>query len=664
MIFFSERTYDLSVTDTTGSGSQTFSAPAFDPDDHRPHGSTAALTLGALGVVFGDIGTSPLYALKTAFSVDHNTVEPTVDHVYGIASLVFWTITVVVTVKYISYMLRADNDGEGGILSLVSLIRSRVGKDQNGNFKFSKCVLVLGMMGAALFYGDSVITPAISVLSAVEGLQVSTPAVEGWTMPLAFLILTVLFLAQRFGTGRVGHAFGPVMVLWFVVLAALGIPHIITNPGVILGLSPVYAVSFVAGEPMMAFIAMGAIVLTITGAEALYADMGHFGSRPIRLAWFYVVFPALIINYLGQAALILNQPDTAVAPFFSMAPNWGRIPLVILATLATVIASQAVISGAFSVSQQATRLGLLPRLTIKHTSKVEGGQIYVPAINTVLYIGVSILLFAFQDSEKLASAYGLAVTGTLLLESTLFLTLARVHWHWAWWKIGLFAAIIGGAEFTYFSANVTKILHGGWLPLVIASIVLLVMTIWLWGRRLISAERERREGALNEFIECVRTKDIPRVPGLAVFPHPNMTTAPLALRANLEFNQVLHERIVIMQFVNAKVPHIRHVDRVTVDELGYGDDKIVGVTVRIGFNDSQDVPRSLILAADKIKEFEVSEEEARYFLSSVTVETAKEGWRSWRQMIFIALNANSANRTRVFHLPPDRTAVVGARISI
>lgn len=635
-------------------------APAFDPDDNRPHGTIAALTLAALGVVFGDIGTSPLYSLQTTFSAEHNAVTATTDHVYGIASLVFWTITIIVTVKYVAFILRADNDGEGGILALVALLRNHV---RDGS-KTARIVMVLGLLGAALFYGDSVITPAISVLSAVEGLKLSNPALEQWTMPLSFVILTGLFLAQRFGTAKVGRAFGPVMVLWFIVLAALGVPHIIANPAVIEGLLPHHAVTFIVAEPMIAFIAMGAIVLTITGAEALYADMGHFGARPIRLAWFYVVFPALVLNYLGQAALIIENPGAAASPFFSLAPNWARLPLVILATAATVIASQAVISGAYSVSQQAVRLGLLPRLTIKHTSKVEGGQIYVPVINGILYLGVVVLLLAFGSSEHLASAYGLAVTGTLVLTSALFLIFARRVWAWAWWKIIAFAVIIGGAELTYFGANLTKVAHGGWLPLLIAAIVITVMTTWLRGRELISAKREAREGSLHEFIESVRGCEIRRVPGLAVFPHPNLTTTPLALRSILQFNQVLHERIVIMQFINESVPHIRHVDRVTVDDLGYSDDGIVAVTVRIGFNDSQDVPRSLVLAAPQITEFAVDEAEARYFLSSVSVEAAEEGWRHWRRVLFVALSANAANRTKVFHLPPDRTAVVGARIAI
>lgn len=524
--------------------------------------------------------------------------------------------------------------------------------------------MVLGLLGAALFYGDSLITPAISVLSAIEGLTLTNPGLSAWTMPIAIVILTVLFLGQRFGTAKVGSAFGPIMVVWFVVLALLGIPHIIAHPGVVYGLLPHNAVVFIVSEPFIAFIAMGAIVLTITGAEALYADMGHFGPKAIRLSWFTVVFPALIINYLGQAAMIIERPSTAASPFFSLAPTWARLPLVVLATLATVIASQAVISGAFSVSQQAVRLGLLPRLTVKHTSKVEGGQIYVPGINAVLFIGVMTLILAFRSSEHLANAYGLAVTGTLLLTTCLFLILTLRVWHWKAWQLVSFGVIIGGAETTYFSANVTKIAHGGWLPLLIAAIVLVIMTTWRRGRGIVNAKREAREGSLPEFIEAVRDAEVPRVPGLAVFPHPGLATTPLALRSNYDFNHVLHERIVIMQFVNEHVPHIRHVDRVSVDSLGFDDDGIVAVTVRIGFNDSMDVPRSLALAAPLITEFSVDEAEARYFLSAVTVEVGKDGWRNWRRALFVALSNNAAERTRAFHLPPERTVVVGARVAV
>ncbi|GMA21195.1 KUP/HAK/KT family potassium transporter [Arsenicicoccus piscis] len=418
------------------------------------------LTLGALGVVFGDIGTSPLYSLQTVFSIEHNTVEPTHQDVYGVISLVFWSITVVVSIKYVAFILRADNDGEGGILALAALLRSKLGSDRHT----TAVVLLLGIVGAALFYGDSVITPAISVMSAVEGLEVANPGFASWVLPCSVGILAVLFVVQRFGTEVVGRAFGPVMVCWFVLLAVLGVPHIAQHPEILRSVSPTYAILFGIDRPWVAFVAMGAVVLTITGAEALYADMGHFGARPIRLAWFGLVFPSLLLNYLGQGAMMLHDPSTVANPFFSLAPSWATVPLVVLATLATVIASQAVISGAFSVSRQAVRLGLLPRLTVNHTSREEGGQIYVPAINWLLFGGVLLLVGVFQASARLATAYGLAVTGTLLLTTGLFLLLAHHVWGWATWKLALFAVVIGGAELTFFAANLTKLVTGGWLP--------------------------------------------------------------------------------------------------------------------------------------------------------------------------------------------------------
>ncbi len=383
------------------------------------------------------------------------------------------------------------------------------------------------------------------------------------------------------------------MVIWFVVLAVMGVPHIIRRPGVLLGLSPTFVVSFIADHPFTAFIAMGAVVLVITGAEALYADMGHFGRRPIRVAWFAVVFPALILNYLGQAALILDDPSAVANPFYLLAPSWARWPLVVLATLATVIASQAVISGAFSVSRQAVRLGYLPHLTVRHTSTVESGQIYVPAVNWLLFAGVLVLMLVFESSNKLATAYGLAVTGTLILTTTLFLMYAAIAWQWATWKLVLAGVVFGGIELTYFGANLTKIVQGGWLPLLVAAIVVTVMTTWQRGRKIITARRVDVEGPLPEFVDQLDTEGIPRVPGTAVFPHPTKLTAPLALRANVEFNHVLHERVVIVSVLSENVPHVPPDDRLAIDELGAADDGIVHLSVRFGFQDEQDIPEVL-----------------------------------------------------------------------
>ncbi|HEX3590157.1 MAG TPA: KUP/HAK/KT family potassium transporter, partial [Pseudonocardiaceae bacterium] len=461
----------------------------------RPHhhgGSTLGLSLGALGVVFGDIGTSPLYALQTVFSLDHGAVRPVPADVYGVISLVFWTILLIVSVKYVLFVMRADNDGEGGIMALAALIRRLLA----GRTRLVATAVLLGVIGASLFFGDSVITPAISVLSAVEGLDVISPGVHDAILPVGAAILIVLFVVQRFGTHLVGRFFGPVMLLWFVVIAVLGIPSIVHDPGVLRSLSPTYAVAFVAGHPFRAFIAMGAVVLSITGAEALYADMGHFGRPPIRRAWFFLVFPALTLNYLGQGALILRQPDAVDNPFYRQVPGWGQIPMVVLATVATVIASQSVISGAFSVARQATRLGFLPHLTVKHTSQEEGGQIYVPAVNWLLMAGVLLLMFAFRSSAALATAYGLAVTGTFLLTTALFLVLAGGAWHWPVWRLVVIAVVIGGLELTFLGANLTKVVHGGWLPLLIALCVVVVMTTWQRGRRIVTERRESLEGEL------------------------------------------------------------------------------------------------------------------------------------------------------------------------
>jgi KUP system potassium uptake protein len=624
-------------------------------------GGLYGLALGALGVVFGDIGTSPLYAVQTVFAIDDGAVKPTVADVYGVVSLIFWSITVVVSIKYVSFILRADNDGEGGIMALAALVRTVSG----ATARRAAFALGLGVLGASLFYGDSLITPAISVLSAVEGLEVAQPELADAILPIGVVILAVLFAAQRFGTHRVGGLFGPVMVVWFVVLAVLGVPHIVGHPGVLLGLSPTFAVSFVADHPYTAFLAMGAVVLVITGAEALYADMGHFGRRPIRVSWFAVVFPALILNYLGQAALLLDNPSAVTNPFYLLAPSWARWPLVVLATLATVIASQAVISGAFSVSRQAVRLGYLPQLTVRHTSTVESGQIYVPAVNWLLFAGVLVLMLVFESSSKLASAYGLAVTGTLILTTTLFLMYAAIAWQWATWKLVLAGVVFGGVELTYLGANLIKFVEGGWLPLLVAAIVVTVMTTWQRGRKIITARRVEVEGPLPEFIERLDAEDISRVPGTAVFPHPTKLTAPLALRANVEFNHVLHERVVIVSVLSENVPHVPPGDRLAFDELGNADDGITHLSVRFGFQDEQDLPAVLRQAGALSPDLDVDLDTASYFLSRMTIERGPQpGMSAWRKRMFIGLSHNAANPAAYFCLPVDRTVIMGSRIEL
>jgi KUP system potassium uptake protein len=638
------------------------SADALDTQPPGQHGGPAmALAVGALGVVFGDIGTSPLYALQTVFSIDNGAVQPVPGDVYGVISLVFWSILLIVSVKYVVFVMRADNDGEGGIMALAALIRGRV----TGQPRLVALAMLLGVVGASLFFGDSVITPAISVLSAVEGIEVVSPGVRDAILPIGVAILIVLFLVQRFGTHQVGRLFGPVMLLWFLTLAALGVPRIVARPAVLRGLSPTYAIAFVTDHPYIAFIAMGAVVLAITGAEALYADMGHFGRPPIRRAWFAVVFPALTLNYLGQGALILGREDAVSNPFYLLAPNWAQIPLIVLATLATVIASQAVISGAYSVTRQAMRLGFLPRLTVRHTSQQESGQIYVPGVNWVLLGGVLILTVTFRSSAALATAYGLAVTGTLLLTTALFLVLAATAWQWPRWRLVVIGIVFGGVELTFFAANLTKVVHGGWLPLLLGALVVLIMLIWRRGHRLVTARRVDVEGRLTDFVEQLRRRPLTRVPGTAVFPHPTKETVPLALRANADFNEVVHEHVVIVSVISENVPHVPRGERFDVDALSHSDDGIVHLSVRFGFQDDQNIPAALRDAFMLTSELETDPDTAFYFLSRITIELGAAGdMPTWQKRVFIGLSHNAASPATYFRLPVDRTVVMGTRIEL
>ncbi|GAB3065823.1 potassium transporter Kup [Intrasporangium mesophilum] len=618
----------------------------------------APLALGALGVVFGDIGTSPLYALQTVFSIDDNMVATTPGDVYGVISLVFWSITLVVSVKYVAFILRADNDGEGGVMALAALARTAV---RPGGKRFG-LVMLLGVLGASLFYGDSVITPAISVMSAIEGLSVSTPSLAHLVVPIGAAIITALFAGQRFGTHLVGRFFGPIMVLWFVVLAVMGLGQVIGDPAILAGLSPHYALLFVVEHPVVAFVAMGAVVLSITGAEALYADMGHFGRRPISRAWFVVVFPALTLNYLGQGALILNDPSAAASPFFHLAPDALGFPLVILATVATVIASQSVISGAYSVSRQAERLGYLPRLTVHHTSTEERGQIYVPAINWTLYVGVILLLVIFQSSERLATAYGLAVTGTFLITTTLFLIYAQAAWNWSRGQLLLLGVPLAVLELTYFGANLTKLFHGGWLPVLIAVIVATVMLTWQRGRVLVTERRVAMEGPLDPFVEWLHEDPVSKVPGTAVFLHPDKLSTPLALRENAMFNHVIHETVLIVSTASMNVPFVADHERVVLDHLGDPYDAITHLTVHFGFQEDQDVPRALAVARD-LKIFAVDPDTAYYFLSRITLQRGPgREMPPWRKRLFLGLAHNAASPTQYFRLPEDRTVAMGATV--
>ncbi|WP_233189247.1 potassium transporter Kup [Subtercola sp. Z020] len=626
----------------------------------------AGLAVAALGVVFGDIGTSPLYSLQTVFSIDGGIVQATPDDVYGVISLMFWAVTIVVSVKYVSILMRADNDGEGGVMALAAL-GQRLYAAREGKAGKAVLFLLIAIVGVSLFYGDSLITPAISVLSAVEGLQIAVPQVSHLVVPIAAVILAGLFAFQRFGTGRVGKLFGPVMLLWFFVIAAAGAVMVVQHPSVLVGLSPTYAVAFIVGHPVIAFVAMGAVVLVITGAEALYADMGHFGRPPIRRAWFFVVFPALVLNYLGQAALILQDPAARQSPFFLLFPDWARLPVVILATIATVIASQAVISGAFSLTRQAIQLGLLPPLTVRHTSEREGGQVYLPAVNALLFVGVMAVMLVFRSSAALATAYGVSVTGALVVDTVLLLLVAPRLWGWGPIKIGLAAIAFGGLELTFFAGNLSKVLHGGWVPLLVALAVILVMTTWRKGRDLVIAGRIQKEGSLQQFVHAVNSKKILRVPGVAIFLHPNRDSTPLALRANVERNKVLHKRVIIVTVVIENVPHVSPRDAFEYNDLGYSDDGIDHVKVRFGFSDTPNIPRALRKAC-ALGVLDLTGKQidaASYFVSRGAIRpTRAPGMTAWRKTLFVGLAQNAANPAARFALPASRTVTMGSDIDI
>ncbi|MDN6431448.1 potassium transporter Kup [Corynebacterium flavescens] len=624
-------------------------------------GGSPLLALGALGVVFGDIGTSPLYALHTAFSMEHNAVEVDTRNVYGVISMVLWTITVIVTVKYVLLVTRADNDGQGGILALVALLRRHL----KGRHRLGMLVTVCGMIGAALFIGDAVITPAISVLSAVEGMAVVSPDLHHYVVPVAIVVLSALFLIQPFGTGKVGRAFGPIMLAWFITMAVLGVPQIVAHPAILASLSPHWALSLLLREPLEAFILMGAIVLTVTGAEALYADLGHFGATAIRSAWFWVAMPSLMVVYLGQGALVISHPAAVSNPLFHLAPPSLQIPLVVFATVATIIASQAVISGAFAVIRQAVRLNLLPRMTVRHTSTSEEGQIYLPLVNALIYCGVVALILIFRSSERLAEAYGLAVTGTLVLESLLFLLFAHLAWGWRWRAVGCYVLAIGSLELLLLAANSTKIFVGGWLPIGMAGLIFLLMVIWRRGSRRLLKRRGELEGMLPEFIAALPERNIRRIAGTAVYTHPNPETTPLALVRCVEDFHVLHEHVLIVRLVAMNVPHVPPVERISVDNLSSIREGIVHVTVRAGFADDQDIPANLRYGLSQHPELDVDLDSALYFLSVLTLRPAEvRHWNQWHQRLFLSMDRNQAKRTEAFHLPPRQTVVLGSELHL
>jgi KUP system potassium uptake protein len=636
------------------------------PRAHRAATAQGALAVAALGVVFGDIGTSPLYTIQSVFNPhDPHPVAASVESVFGVISLIFWSVTIIVTITYVGLVMRADNDGEGGILALITLIRRRGGP---GGRRTKAGLAALGVFGASLFFGDSMITPAISVLSAIEGLKIAAPSLGHLVVPITVAIIVVLFGVQRIGTGGVGRLFGPVMVVWFAVIGACGIRGIVRQPEILKALSPTYAVEFLAGHFSVAFFSLAAVVLAVTGAEALYADMGHFGRRPIVLGWFALVFPACILSYLGQGALILGNPRGSIGnPFFLLVPEWGRVPLVILAAAATVIASQAVITGAFSVAQQAAQLGYLPRLRIQHTSAVAFGQIYVPWINWVLLVSVLTLVVTFRTSAALAFAFGMAVTGTITITTLLFLYIARSHWGKPLWLVAIGGGGLLTVDLLFFAANLTKLVSGAWLPLLIALVTFTVLTTWQRGRELVTRQRRREEGSLRAFVEQLRVMQPPpvRVPGTAVFLNRAKDTAPLALRANVEHNHVLHEHVVILSIETLPLPHVPPGERVIIDDLGHRDDGILHVTARLGYMDEPNVPDILQLAREAEIESPLDEHDVSYFLSTIALHAGGRGgmWK-WRKRLFVATSRITADAADHFGLPRERTVIIGSRIDL
>jgi KUP system potassium uptake protein len=650
------------------SGSDDSSAPAPKTrgvDSGPRETARLAMVVGALGVVFGDLGTSPLYTLQTVFNPDDpHPVPVSARNVYGVVSLVFWSVTIIVSVTYVLLAMRADNEGEGGIMALITLLRP--GRGKRGR-RTAAVLAALGIFGASLFFGDSMITPAISVLSAVEGLKIVQPSLDNAVLPITAAIIVVLFLVQSRGTAAVGRVFGPVMILWFTVIGACGIAGIADHPGILRALSPAYALGFLFGHFGTAFFSLAAVVLAVTGAEALYADMGHFGRRSITRAWVFLVFPACILSYFGQGALILADTHNVSSPFFLLVPGWGRLPMVILATAATVIASQAVITGAYSVASQAARLGYLPRLRITHTSESTIGQIYVPLINWLLLASVLTLIFAFRTSTALAFAFGMAVTGTITITTLLLFYVARTRWGTPMWLVALGATALLSVDLLFVAANLTKLVHGAWLPLLIGLTAFTVMTTWQRGRKVVTAERARREGSLREFVDELYSGETPvlQVPGTAVFLNRHRQTTPLAMRANVERNHVRHDQVVILSIETEPVPRVQADERIVIDDLGYSDDGIIHVTARYGYMETPDVPGALAMLDPARTEGTLVLDEATYFLSKIELRPGKAPtMRPWRKRLFVATSYITGDAAEHFGLPRDRTIIMGSNIEV
>ncbi|WP_448204650.1 potassium transporter Kup [Azospirillum sp. sgz302134] len=624
------------------------------PTESEQHKRLAPLLLAALGVVYGDIGTSPLYTLRECFG--HVGLRLTEGNVLGILSLVFWALILVVTIKYVTFVMRADNRGEGGILALMTLAlrKSSPSAYPRG------LLLVFGMFGASLFFGDSLVTPAISVLSAVEGLKVVAPALEAWVIPLTVAILIGLFLVQRAGTAKVGRLFGPVMLLWFATLGILGLVHIVQGPGVLRALSPAWALSFAAENGWLAFVALGSVVLAVTGGEALYVDMGHLGRFPIRVAWLGFVLPSLLLNYMGQGALLLRDPSALENPFFHLAPGWGQIPLLLLATMATVIASQAVISGAYSISRQAIQLGLIPRVPIRHTSEEEIGQIYVPKINWTLCVLVISLVLGFESSSNLAAAYGIAVTGEMSITAILFYVVARTLWRWSRPAAGLLTALFLSVDLAFFSANLLKVPQGGWFPLLAAAALFTLMWTWRRGRQVVAARLAEQGMSVDLFLSRLAHKQPHRVPGTAIFLTGNTEVVPHALLHNLKHNHVLHERVIFLTAVNEEVPRVHEDRRLEIHTLGHGFWRVI---LHFGFMETPHVPAALELM--RRHGFTLDMASTSFFVGRETiVPSVRPDLKPWQERLFIVMASNAASASDFFCVPPNRVVELGTQIEV
>ena len=614
-----------------------------------------------MGVVYGDIGTSPLYALRECFKLEHG-LTPVPSNVYGVLSLIVWSLIIIVSIKYIIFIMRADNNGEGGILALLALILQKQRRDSD-SFR-RKAIIALGLIGAALLYGDGVITPAISVLSAVEGLEVVAPQSQHLVIPLTVAILAGLFFFQQHGTSKVGRIFGPVMVVWFAVIGALGLREILEAPQILAAANPWYGLDFFLQHGRLAFILLGAVVLAVTGAEALYADMGHFGKRPIRLAWFLLVLPALLANYFGQGALILRDPGSAINPFYLLAPSALQYPLIALATIAAIIASQALISGAFSLTQQSVQLGYSPRVQIVHTSHQETGQIFVPEVNRALGLGCILVVLMFRSSSALAAAYGIAVTGTMTITTILFYVLARSHWQWSVWRAGLLTAFFLIIDLAFFSANMLKIVQGGWVPLAIAAGIFTLMTTWQRGRLIVRSLLVDASIPLDALLRDLGDENPdkrfkpPRVPGTAVFLTSESKDAPLVLLHHLKHNKVLHENVILLSIVSTQVPEIPITERVEVTCFPHNFGRI---KAKYGFMQTPNVPEILALAAEH--GIVAKPSETTYYLGRENlIPTGTKPLAHWRKRLYIFMQRNSRSATEFFGIPPNRVVELGAQM--